>query len=166
MYSYLFGKSFFTLILLRQNKSDATQADVKVFSFLIKKITKNSKKQLRNAQSTVITARIISCNLKVGWNIQNKCESKTEVSWSWSNWKIANNFCSAFFQSTSTLSTSKLSIKAMWWCSKNGPSKNSSINYFNYYNYLSTKWILLLYYRYILFENIKTEKNIVTCLYC
>ena len=31
----------------------------------------------------------ISCNLKVDWSIQKKCESKIEVSWSWSNWKIA-----------------------------------------------------------------------------
>ena len=55
----------------------------------IKKIAKNSKKQFRNALSMVIAARIISCNLKVDWNIQNKCESKIVISWSWSNWKIA-----------------------------------------------------------------------------
>ena len=40
-----------------------------MFSFLIKKIAKNSKKQFRNAQSMVIAARIISCNLKVDWNL-------------------------------------------------------------------------------------------------
>ena len=62
---------------------------MKVFSFLIKKIAENSKKQFRNAHSMVIAARIISCNLKVDWNIQNQSESKIEVSWSWSNWKIA-----------------------------------------------------------------------------
>ena len=45
-----------------------------MFSFLIKKIAKNSKKQFRNADSMVITARIISYNLKVDWNLQNKCE--------------------------------------------------------------------------------------------
>ena len=40
-----------------------------MFNFLIKKIAKNSKKQFRNAQSMVIAARIISCNLKVDWNL-------------------------------------------------------------------------------------------------
>ena len=40
-------------------------ADVKTFSFLIKNIDKNSKKQFRDAHSMVIAARIISCNLKV-----------------------------------------------------------------------------------------------------
>ena len=38
---------------------------MKMFSFLIKKIAKNSKKQFRNAHGMVIAARIISCNLKV-----------------------------------------------------------------------------------------------------
>ena len=45
--------------------SDAPQVELKMFSFLIKNITKNSKKQFRNAHSMVITARIISYNLKV-----------------------------------------------------------------------------------------------------
>ena len=53
---------------------------MKTFSFLIKKIGKNSKKQFRNAHNIVIAARIISCNLKVDWSIQNKRESKIEKS--------------------------------------------------------------------------------------
>ena len=46
-----------------------------MFSFLIKKIAKNSKKQFRNVHSMEIAATIISCNLKVDWNIKNKGES-------------------------------------------------------------------------------------------
>ena len=87
-----------------------------MFSFLIEKIAKNSKKQFRNAHSMVITPRIMSCNLKVDWNFQNKCESRIKVRWTWSNLKNAScNFCSASLQSTSKLITSKLKIKAIWW---------------------------------------------------
>ena len=91
--------------------SDAPQVELKMFSFLIKNITKNSKKQFRNAHSMVITARIISYSLKVDWNIQNKCESRIKFSWLWSNLKNSSfNFCSASLQSISKLSTSKLNI--------------------------------------------------------
>ena len=52
-----------------------------MFSLLIyKKIAKNSKKQFRNAHSMVITARIISYNLKVNWNLQNKYASRIKIS--------------------------------------------------------------------------------------
>ena len=56
-----------------------------MFSFLIKNIAKMSKKQLRNAHGMVITARIISCNLKVDWNLQNKCESRIKVDIVWAS---------------------------------------------------------------------------------
>ena len=65
--------------------SDAPQVELKMFSFLIKNITKNSKKQFRNAHSMVITARIISYNLKVDWSLQNKCESRIKVDTVWAS---------------------------------------------------------------------------------
>ena len=56
-----------------------------------------------------------SYNLKVDWNLQNKCESRIEVSWSRSNLKNSfSNFCSAFLLSTSKLSASNLNIEVMW----------------------------------------------------
>ena len=50
-----------------------------MFSFLIKKKAKNSKKQFRNAHSMVITARIISYNLKVDWTEISKTNVKAEL---------------------------------------------------------------------------------------
>ena len=47
-------------------------------------LAKNSKTQFRSAHSMVIAARIISYNLKVDWNLQNKCESRIEDGGSWS----------------------------------------------------------------------------------
>ena len=75
--NYLFGLSTTLNNNILMLQSGAPQVDLKIFSFLIKKkIAKNSKKQFRNAHGMVITARIISYNLKVDWNLQNKCQSR------------------------------------------------------------------------------------------
>ena len=71
---------YYLITIFSCYKSDAPQVDLKMFSFLIKKIAKNSKKQFRNAHSMIITARIISYNLKVNCNLQKKCESRIKVS--------------------------------------------------------------------------------------